>query len=128
MNIDLCNIIDPPKTQGPHGNLTYVEGGDHIPFGIQRVCPGGSERCGHAHKRLHQLTIAMSGSFDEVLDDGKNKKRVHLSCSHDGLYVYPMIWREVDNFSSGAVCMVLASNKYDDYRNYGEFKRARWQA
>jgi dTDP-4-dehydrorhamnose 3,5-epimerase-like enzyme len=135
-NIDLCKIIDLPKIQDPRGNLTFVEGGNQIPFDIQRVyylydVPGGAERGGHAHKGLHQLIIAMSGSFDVVLDDGKNKKRVHMNRSYNGLYVCPMIWRELDNFSSGAVLMVLASNKYDEadyYREYVDFMRARWQA
>lgn len=135
MNIDLCKIIDLPKIQDPRGNLTFIESNNHIPFDIQRVyylydVPGGSERGGHAHKGLHQLIVAMSGSFDVVLDDGKEKKRVHLSRSYYGLYVCPMIWRELDNFSSGSVCMVLASNKYDEadyYRDYAEFMRARRQ-
>jgi len=136
MNIDICKIIDLPKINDPRGNLTFVEGGDQIPFDIQRVyylydVPGGAERGGHAHKGLRQLIIAMSGSFDVVLDDGANKKRVHLNRSYSGLYVCPMIWRELDNFSSGSVCMVLASNKYDEedyYRDYAEFMRTRWQA
>lgn len=134
MNIELCKIIELPKISDPRGNLTFVEGGNQIPFDIQRVyylydVPGGAERGGHAHKGLHQLIIAMSGSFDVVLDDGKKKKRVHLSRSYIGLYVCPMIWRELDNFSSGSVCMVLASNKYDEadyYRDYAEFMRDRW--
>lgn len=134
MNIDLCHLVDLPIIQDPRGNLTFIEGGNHIPFDIQRVyylydVPGGSERGGHAHKDLHQLIIAMSGSFDVLLDDGKEKKRIHLSRSYYGLYVCPMIWRELDNFSSGSVCMVLASNKYDEsdyYRDYTEFMRARW--
>lgn len=132
-NIDICQMVDLPKISDPRGNLTFVEGGNQIPFDIQRVyylydVPGGAERGGHAHKALHQLIIAMSGSFDVVLDDGKNKKRVHLNRSYNGLYVCPMIWRELDNFSSGAVLMVLASNKYDEedyYRDYAEFMRAR---
>ena len=136
MNIDICKIIDLPKINDPRGNLTFVEGGNQIPFDIQRVyylydVPGGAERGGHAHKGLHQPIIAMSGSFDVVLDDGANKKRVHLNRSYSGLYVCPMIWRELDNFSSGSVCMVLASNKYDEedyYRDYAEFMRTRWQA
>jgi len=131
MSIDLCKIIDLPKIQDPRGNLTFIESNEHIPFGIQRVyylydVPGGSQRGGHAHKELHQLIIAMSGSFDVILDDGREKMRVHLNRSYNGLYVCPMIWRELDNFSSGSVCMVLASNKYseeDYYRNYGEFIR-----
>ena len=134
MNIDNCKIVELPKITDPRGNLTFIEGGDHIPFDIQRVyylydVPGGAERGGHAHKGLHQLIIAMSGSFDVVLDDGKQKKRVHLARSYYGLYVCPMIWRELDNFSSGSVCMVLASNKYDEadyYRNYIDFMKDRW--
>lgn len=133
MSIDLCKIVELPKIQDPRGNLTFIEGCNHIPFDIQRVyylydVPGGSARGGHAHKELHQLIVAMSGSFDVQLDDGKNKKTVHLSRSYYGLYVCPMIWRELDNFSSGSVCMVLASNKYDEsdyYRDYSEFMRVR---
>jgi len=134
MSIELCNVLDLPKIPDPRGNLTFVESNSQIPFDIQRVyylydVPGGSERGGHAHKGLHQLIIAMSGSFDVLLDDGKDKKRVHLSRSYYGLYVCPMIWRELDNFSSGSVCLVLASNKYDEddyYREYSDFMRARW--
>lgn len=133
MNIDLCKIIDLPRITDPRGNLSFIEGGSQIPFDIQRVyylydVPGGAERGGHAHKNLQQLIIAMSGSFDVVLDDGVKKKRVHLNRSYNGLYVCPMIWRELDNFSSGSVCMVLASNKYDEqdyYRDYAEFMRGR---
>lgn len=136
MNIDLCNIIELPKISDPRGNLTFIEENRHIPFDIKRVyylydVPGGSERGGHAHKELHQFIIAMSGSFDVLLDDGKDKKRVHLNRSYYGLYVCPMIWRELDNFSSGSVCMVLASHEYDEadyFRDYTEFMRARWQA
>ena len=133
MNIDLCKIIDLPKISDQRGNLTFIEGGNHIPFDIRRVyylydVPGGSERGGHAHKGLHQLIIAMSGSFDVLLDDGTNKKRIHLCRSYYGLYVCPMIWRELDNFSSGSVCVVLASNVYDEddyYRDYTKFLEAR---
>jgi hypothetical protein len=132
-SIDLCQIVDLPKISDPRGNLTFIEGQRHIPFDIRRVyylydVPGGSERGGHAHKALHQLVIAMSGSFDILLDDGVNQKRVHLSRSYYGLYVCPMIWRELDNFSSGSVCMVLASNTYDEadyYRDHDDFLRAR---
>jgi hypothetical protein len=129
MTIADCKNVDLPKIADPRGNLTFVEGGKHIPFDIRRVyylydVPGGSERGGHAHKGLHQLIIAMSGSFDVVLDDGVDKKRIHLNRSYNGLYVCPMIWRELDNFSSGSVCMVLASNLYDEddyYRDYGDY-------
>jgi len=127
--ISHCRIIDLPKIADPRGNLTFIEGSRHVPFEIQRVyylydTPGGAERGGHAHKSLHQLIVAMSGSFDVVLDDGKRKQRFHLNRSYYGLYVCPMIWRELDNFSSGSVCMVLASNFYDEadyYRDYQEF-------
>ena len=129
MSIKDCKIIELPKVYDPRGNLTFIEGGEHIPFDIQRVyylydVPGGSERGGHAHKDLQQLIIAMSGSFDVVLDDGFEKKRFHLNRSYYGLYVNTMVWRELDNFSSGSVSMVLASNKYseDDYiRGYEDF-------
>jgi hypothetical protein len=124
--------MDLPKIADPRGNLTFVEGGRHVNFDIKRVyylydVPGGAERGGHAHKDLHQLIIAMSGSFDITLDDGREKKRIHLCRSYYGLYVCPMIWREMDNFSSGAVCLVLASNTYDEadyFRDYGDFMKA----
>ena len=132
MNLNDCKLIDLPKIADPRGNLTFVEGGRHVPFDIKRVyylydVPGGAERGGHAHKNLHQLIVAMSGSFDIVLDDGRQKKRIHLNRSYYGLYVCPMIWREMDNFSSGAVCLVLASNLYDKsdyYRDYSDFQKA----
>lgn len=127
--IESCTIVDLPKINDPRGNLTFVEAGRHIPFDIRRVyylydVPGGAERGGHAHKALHQLIIAMSGSFDIHLDDGRARKTVHMSRSHYGLYVCPMTWRAIDNFSSGAVCMVLASDYYDEsdyYREYDSF-------
>ena len=129
MPITDCHLIDLPKTTDPRGNLTFIEGGRHVPFEIKRVyylydVPGGAERGGHAHKDLHQLIVAMSGSFDVVLDDGYQNKRIHLNRSYIGLYVPRMIWRELDNFSSGSVCMVLASNFYDEsdyYRDHVDF-------
>jgi dTDP-4-dehydrorhamnose 3,5-epimerase-like enzyme len=129
MSVNKCKIIELPKISDPRGNLSFIEGGQHIPFDIKRVyylydVPGGSDRGSHAHKNLHQFIVAMSGSFDVVLDDGKEKKRFHLNRSHYGLYVCPMMWRDLDNFSSGAVCMVLASEHYDeaDYiRDYDQF-------
>jgi hypothetical protein len=131
VSLESCRILDLPRITDPRGNLTFLEGGRHVPFAIERVyylydVPGGAERGGHAHLGLHQLIIAMSGSFDVVLDDGARKQRIHLNRSYYGLYVCPMIWRELDNFSSGSVCLVLASNRYDeaDYiRDYGEFQR-----
>lgn len=129
MSIADCKIIELPKISDPRGNLSFIEGGQHIPFEIKRVyylydVPGGSDRGSHAHKQLQQFIVAMSGSFDVVLDDGKEKRRFHLNRSHYGLYVSPMMWRDLDNFSSGSVCMVLASRHYDeaDYiRDYDEF-------
>lgn len=136
MSLADCQIVDLPKITDPRGNLTFIEGERHVPFGIQRVyylydVPGGSERGGHAHLALSQLIIAMSGSFDISLDDGFEKKTFHLNRSYKGLYVCPMIWRELDNFSSGAVCMVLASNLYDEsdyFRDYDTFIEAVEQA
>jgi hypothetical protein len=132
MSLQNCRIIDLPKILEPRGNLTFIEANQHVPFPIQRVyylydVPGGAERGGHAHKALHQLIIAISGSFDVVLDDGHEKLRHHLNRSYFGLYVCPMIWRELDNFSSGSVCLVLASHHYDEddyYRDYTEYRAA----
>lgn len=129
MSIERCRIIDLPRIHDPRGNLTFIESDNHIPFDIKRVyytydVPGGSERGSHAHKQLQQLIVAMSGSFDVVLDDGKQQKRFHLNRSYYGLYVPSMMWRTIDNFSSGSVCMVLASEFYDEndyFRDYDEF-------
>ena len=132
MSLNNCKIIELPKISDSRGNLTFIEGGQHIPFDIKRVyylydIPDESKRGGHAHKELSQLIIAMSGSFDVVLEEGGERKKFHLNCSYQGLYVCPMMWRELHNFSSGAVCMVLASNVYqesDYYRDYNEYLRA----
>jgi hypothetical protein len=131
-SVDQCRIVELPKVSDPRGNLTFIEGRRHVPFDFQRMyylydVPGGAERGGHAHKALHQLIIAMSGSFDVLLDDGREKKQFHLNRSYYGLYVCPLIWRELNNFSSGSVCVVLASNTYDEadyYRDYSEFLQA----
>lgn len=133
LRLEECRVLKLPRIGDPRGNLTFIEGGRHVPFDIARAyylydVPGGAERGGHAHKALQQLIIAMSGSFDVVLDDGAEKRRVHLNRPYFGLYVCPMIWRELDNFSSGSVCMVLASNVYDEsdyYRDYEQFLEAR---
>lgn len=129
MPLSDCSLIKLPKIEDTRGNLSFIEGGVHIPFEIKRAyylydVPGGSDRGSHAHKNLHQFIVAMSGSFDVVLDDGIEQKRFHLNRSYYGLYVCPMMWRLLDNFSSGAVCMVLASTHYDetDYiRDYDKF-------
>ena len=121
-----------PKIHDPRGNLTFIEGGKHIPFAIARVyylydVPGGESRAGHAHKTLEQVLVAMSGSFDVLLDDGVQKRRFHLNRSYFGLYLPNMVWREIDNFSSGAVCMALASAPYDEadyFRDYRQFLAA----
>lgn len=126
-----CHLIDLPKISDPRGNLTFVEGGHHIPFEIKRVyylydVPVGATRAGHAHKKLQQVLIAISGSFDVLLDDGK-KQRYHLNRSYFGLYIYPLTWREFDNFSSGAVCLSIVSDFYDEddyFREYSDFLRA----
>lgn len=128
--LDRCKLIDLPVVHDPRGNLTFVEESRNIPFPIRRVyylydVPGGATRGGHAHKTLHQFVIAMSGSFDVVLTDGEETKRIHLNRSFYGLYICPMIWREMDNFSSGSVCLVLASEFFDEadyYRDLEEFK------
>jgi dTDP-4-dehydrorhamnose 3,5-epimerase-like enzyme len=130
MSIEKCKIIELPRIQDHRGNLTFVESDRHVPFEIKRAyylydVPGGASRAAHGHRRLHQLMVAMSGSFDVTLDDGINVKKFHLNRSYFGLYIPPMMWRDLDNFSSGAVCMVLASDFYDEkeyIRDYGEFK------
>lgn len=129
MSLDQCRLLQLPKIEDRRGNLTFIEANHHVPFAIERVyylydVPGGAERGGHAHRNLHQFLVAMSGSFDVKIDDGARKTTYHLNRSYYGLYLCPMIWREIDNFSSGAVCMVLASAPYtvDDYlRDYDEF-------
>lgn len=132
MSLDQCRIIDLAKISDPRGNLTFIEGDRNVPFNIKRVyylydVPGGASRGGHAHKDLEQFIVAMSGSFDVVLDDGRERKRFHLNRSYYGLYVPRMVWRELDNFSSGSVCVVLASTPYDEadyFREYEDFFQA----
>jgi hypothetical protein len=132
MALGSCRIIELPRIGDPRGNLTFVEGQQHVPFDIRRVyylydVPGGAERGGHAHRELQQLLVAMSGSFDVVLDDGMQHKRCHLNRSYFGLYIAPMVWRQLENFSSGSVCLVLASAPYDEsdyFRDYQAFLRA----
>lgn len=131
MSVHDCRLIDLPKVQDPRGNLTFIESERHIPFKVQRVyylydVPGGASRAGHAHRELCQFLIAVSGSFDVHLDDGREKRMFHLSRSYYGLYIAPCIWREIDNFSSGAVCLALASDVYreeDYFRVYEDFVR-----
>lgn len=128
-NIYDCVTLPSGKVHNRAGNLTVVEGGENIPFSVSRIyylydIPGGETRGGHAHKQLYQFIVAASGSFGVLLDDGNNKKVVTLNRPDYGLLVVPGIWRELLEFSSGAICLVLASHKYDesDYiREYDDF-------
>lgn len=132
MSVDDCRLVELPVIHNPQGNLTFIEGEKHVPFDIARVyylydVPGGATRGGHAHRELQQLLVAMSGSLEIVIDDGAERKGIRLNRSYIGLYMPSMIWRELVDFSSGSVCMVLASAPYEesDYiRDYDEFKRA----
>jgi dTDP-4-dehydrorhamnose 3,5-epimerase-like enzyme len=132
VSVDDCAIIDLPKITDPRGNLTFIEAPRHVPFEIRRVyylydVPGGETRGGHAHHKLQQFVIAASGSFDVVVDDGARRKSFFLNRSYYGLYIPRMIWREIENFSSGSICLVLASEPYDesDYvRDHDAFVRA----
>lgn len=112
-------ILDIPIAHDQRGNLSVVEGGELIPFDIKRLyylydVPGGATRGGHAHRNLQQLIIAASGSFDVILDNGVSRQKFSLNRSYKGLYIPVMTWREIENFSSGAVCMVLASEHFDE--------------
>jgi len=129
-----CVILPLSKIHNRAGNITVVEGNKNVPFDVQRLyylydIPGGEDRGGHAHKELHQLIVAASGSFDVMLDDGINKKVVTLNRPDYGLFVIPGIWRELMEFSSGAICLVLASDIYREedylraYLEYINFKR-----
>jgi hypothetical protein len=132
MSIEKCKILELQNFSDPRGNLCCIEAGSHIPFDIQRVyylyeVPRGEERGSHAHKELQQLIIAVSGSFDVLLSDGKQKKRFTLNRPDQGLYLPKMLWRKLDSFLSGSVCLVLASNKYNEsdyYRDYQEYLNA----
>ena len=124
-----CSVIELPKIENRSGNLTSIQNSIEIPFDIKRIfylydIPGGKDRGAHAHIECHQFLIAGSGSFDVLLDDGKSKKLVTLNQPYKGLHIPPGIWASEINFSSGSICLVLASHKYDekDYiREYGEF-------
>lgn len=129
--IENCKLIHLPRIFSERkGNLTYVYSQKHIPFKIKRIyylydVPGGAERAGHAHKELYQLLLSVSGCFDVLLDDGISKKKVSLNRPYSGLLIPPLIWRKIDNFSSGSVCLNFVSLHFDesDYiRDYDQFK------
>jgi hypothetical protein len=118
MSLKQCKILDLPKVTDYRGNLTFIEENRHVPFDIKRVyylydVPGGESRGGHAHKILRQFIIALSGTFDVILDDGRERQTFSMNRAYNGLYIVPGIWRELDNFSTGSVCLVLASEFYD---------------
>jgi hypothetical protein len=125
-------MLEFPKIPERRGNLSFIEGGCHVPFDIARVyylydVPGGESRGGHAHKALHQVILAINGSFNVEIDDGLNKKSIQLCRANEGLYIVPGIWRELTNFTSGSVCLVLASRPYEEsdyYRDYDQFLNA----
>ncbi|MGB9980312.1 sugar 3,4-ketoisomerase [Methanobacterium sp.] len=131
VNLSECRVIGLPKVVDKRGNLTFIEENNHVPFEIKRVfylydVPGGESRGGHALKDSHQFIIAANGSFDVILDDGNTRMRYHLNRSYYGLYVPKMVWRELDNFSSGSVCLVLTSAPYNEdgyIRDYDTFKK-----
>ncbi len=132
MPLDNCRTIKLPKITDLRGNLTFIEGENHIPFAVQRVfylydVPTGESRGAHAHKQLEQFLVCLSGSFDVVLDDGRASKTIHLNRPWVGLYIPPMIWAAEVNFDPGSVCLVLTSHRYDEadyYRDYDQFLAA----
>jgi len=131
MALSSVRIIDFPKIEDPRGNLSFIQAPEQLPFALQRACwiydvPGGKKRWGHAFYAQEEVIVALSGSFDVVLSDGNDERRYHLSRSYYGLYVPPMTWRYIDNFSTNSLAYVLSSTLYDeaDYiRDYDEFCR-----
>lgn len=137
MSIKECKLIQLPKITDPRGNLTFIESTRHIPFDIKRVfyiydVPTATDRGAHAHKTLHQFLICLSGSFDVSVDDGSNQSVIHLNRPWQGLHIPPMIWASEINFDPGSICLVLASDLYDEtdyYRDYSIFlERVKRQA
>ena len=132
MSIKECILLELPKISDPRGNLTAIESMHHIPFEIKRVfflydIPKGENRGGHAHKKLHQLLVCLAGGFDVEINDGNEKKIIHLNRPWLGLYIPPMIWASEENFEPGSVCLVLASDYYDEsdyYRDYNNYLQA----
>lgn len=132
MSLSVCRFIDASTFVEPRGSLAVLEVGHHLPFAVERVfylydVPTGEVRGGHAHKALHQVFIAITGSFDLVLHDGTDTRRVRLDASHRAFYVGPMIWGDLEAFSQGCVCLVLASAPYDEadyHRDFEEYLQA----
>jgi dTDP-4-dehydrorhamnose 3,5-epimerase-like enzyme len=130
--VDDARQIELPRMNSPRGNLTFIESKRHVPFEVQRVfylydVPGGESRAGHANRTLDELVIAVSGSFDVTVDDGKEHRTFFLNRSYYGLYIPQMLWREINNFSSGSVCLVLASDYFDEddyHRSYSDYRDA----
>jgi hypothetical protein len=132
-NVYDCSLIEMPRIENASGNITPIQGIENLPFTVERVfylydIPGGEARGAHAHKECHQFLIAASGSFEIMLDDGKNRRTVMLNRPYFGLHIPPNIWASEQSFSSGSICLVMTSHKYDekDYiRNYEEFLKYR---
>lgn len=131
MSVELAQLVSLPRITDPRGNLSFIEAGRPVPFEIRRAywiydVPGGETRGGHAYRTLQECFVALSGSFDVHLDDGRQRRTVSLNRSYLGLVVPRMLWRRLDNFSTNAVCLILASDYYDadDYiRDYAGFLR-----
>jgi hypothetical protein len=129
--VDSVKLLSLPKILDKRGNLTFLEGKSHIPFYIKRVywiydVPGGQKRGGHAYKKLNEVIIALSGSFDVIIDNGNKKEKITLNRSYYGLFVPEMIWRHLENFSTNSLCLILSSDFYkkSDYvKKYSEFKK-----
>lgn len=132
LGIDDCKLLELPVVENPQGHLTFIEERRHVPFPIARVyylydVPEGAVRGGHAHRELEQLIVPIGGELDVIVDDGERRERIHLDQAHVGLHVPRMIWRELESFTAGSFCLVLASALYDEadyYRDYEEFRAA----
>ena len=130
--VEVGSVLTFPSVPDRRGDLAFIEGNVHVPFDIKRVyylydVPAGAQRGGHAHRSLQQVLIAVSGSFDVYLDDGRSRVTRHLSRPDAGLFIGPMIWREINSFSPHAVCLVLASQRFDEddyFREYSDFEAA----
>lgn len=128
MGIENCYLLSLPKITDTRGNLTFIESEKHIPFAIKRTfyiygVPLGENRAGHAHRNLQEFIIAISGSFDLIINDGYESRHFHLNHPFQGIYITPMIWGDLKNFSSDAVCLVLVSDYYDELNYIRDYKQ-----